>query len=458
MKYLLHTERDYRKNKEQIELLANYIFSCAPKKVAVVCGKNDRGINGISLLQKLKKNSKIELALIIDDSNLKSNDFKVVSETKEALRVLHCADIIIDAIGTTKAPYDEWIKLINGTRAEVISIDCPTGIDPVDGSCEKVCVRATKTVVYDIAYSGLYLYPGNVCCGKIIYLSNNHSLKTKMRILEKRDIGKLLPERYKHSHKGTYGKVLLIAGSKGKAGAAILCAKAILKSGAGMLTVLSYPEVCRAINDNLYEAMTIDLNVHSIIQQAQNLDLSNFDLIVFGPGMGRNSITEKLLVYVLSTNKPVVIDADGLYFLNKHMNLLKRKALTVLTPHLGEYQRFMDYEPTTICPDLYSFSKKYPTTVMVLKGENTLMAFDGMITVNITGNNALAKAGSGDVLCGTIGGLLAQKPKVSSVYCGVYVHGYAADKWVSEKGHYSLLASELIEEIGLSISELKGDI
>ncbi|MBQ1522330.1 MAG: NAD(P)H-hydrate dehydratase, partial [Erysipelotrichaceae bacterium] len=198
-------------------------------------------------------------------------------------------------------------------------------------------------------------------------------------------------------------------------------------------------------------------NAEDIDSQLADLNTDNYSLIVFGPGAGRNEITEKILVYVLKQDKDVILDADGLFYLKKHMDLLNRPKMTVITPHLGEYQRIFDYDPETIVSDLAEISEKYPTLITVLKSENTLTAYRGQITVNTTGNNALAKGGSGDVLCGFTAGLFAQKPDVSSVIAAVYIHSLAADYWIREHSSYSLLASDLIEQIDKILFEMQNE-
>ncbi|MBR2702012.1 MAG: NAD(P)H-hydrate dehydratase [Erysipelotrichaceae bacterium] len=271
------------------------------------------------------------------------------------------------------------------------------------------------------------------------------------------EIRNMIPVRYKHSHKGDYGKVLLIGGHDNTVGACIMCARTILKSGAGLLTIMSYLETVRTAHEVLPEAMTITMNPEIIESQLAELNMDNYSLIVFGPGAGRNEITEKLLVYVLKQDRDVILDADGLYYLKKHIDLLNRSKTTVITPHLGEYKRVFEYDRDKILSDLTALSEKYPTLITVLKGVNTLIAYQGHITVNRTGNNALAKGGSGDVLCGLTGGLFAQKPDVSSVIAAVYIHSLAADYWVREHSSYSLLASDLIEQIDKILFEMQNE-
>ena len=160
----------------------------------------------------------------------------------------------------------------------------------------------------------------------------------------------------------------------------------------------------------------------------------------------------------MRSDKDVILDADGLYYLKDSIELLHRQYMTVITPHLGEYQRIFEYRPSNIIPDLISISAEYPNLITVLKSENTLTTYDRQITVNRTGNNALAKGGSGDVLCGLIAGLFARQPDINSVIAAVYIHSLAADYWIRENSAYSLLASDLILQIEKILFEMTGNV
>ena len=268
------------------------------------------------------------------------------------------------------------------------------------------------------------------------------------------EVREMLPVRRVHSHKGDYGKVLLISGSDNTVGACILCGRMILTAGAGLLTIMSVPEVVRTAHQVLPEAMTITLNEADLDSQLSDLDLSRFNLIVMGPGLGRSQNTEKLLQYVLKSDKDVILDADGLFYLGRNLDLLQRENCTVITPHLIEYQRIFEYHSDTIREDLKRITQQYPTLTIVLKSENTLIAHQGELIINRVGNNALAKGGSGDVLTGVIGGLYAPQHKWETIPAAVYIHSLAADRWLENHSAYSLLASDLISQIEKVLFEM----
>lgn len=268
------------------------------------------------------------------------------------------------------------------------------------------------------------------------------------------EVAERLPKRRVHSHKGDYGKVLLIGGSDNTVGACILCGRMILTAGAGLLTIMSVPEVVSTAHQVLPEAMTITLSETGLDRQLSEFDLSRFNLIVMGPGLGRSGNTEKLLKYVLKSDRDVILDADGLFYLGKNLDLLQRENRTVITPHLVEYQRIFEYHPDTIVKDLVTVTQKYPSLTVVLKSENTLIAHQGKMIINRVGNNALAKGGSGDVLTGVIGGLYAPGHCWETIPAAVYIHSLAADRWLENHSAYSMLASDLIQQIEKVLFEM----
>ncbi len=434
-----------------------------PAKVLIACGNNLNGDCGLLLADLLKKRSKIDCEVIhycLDNrqycSLIKQDGINVYEQIRDIKRAIAENDYIIDCIYGIDLqervfyPYDLFIEWINNKeKGYILSCDIPSGLNCDNGTIYGICIKATETLSWQLGKVGMYLYPGNTYCGKItienigISYQSIEEIKSNYRINDWADIKKMLPPRYSHSHKGTYGKVLLIAGSEDTTGAAILCGKTILKTGAGLLTVMSYPEVITIFKQSLPEAMTVCLQ-NNIIYQMEHFDFSRFDLIVIGPGLSRSKNTEILLQYVLKSDKNVLIDADGLFYLKNNLSLLKRDQLTVITPHLIEYQRIFAYDSSRILEDLASILKIYQNLIIVLKSENTIIAYRDEVTINTCGNNALAKGGSGDVLAGCISGFLAQRSDLNAVIAAVYVHSFAADLWVEKHSPYSLLASDLI--------------
>ena len=434
------------------EALEKQILSDKPGKAVIACGSGRKGEIGRKLRELLKQNSDIDITII--DEKHSENVFRNAEYIVDCIRGYDESDSI-------SFPYDAWIDMINESDAYVLACDLPSGIDCDNGTVCKHTVKADATVVHGFPFRGVYLFPGSSYCGKLIYAESvlkAYEFKAETVSYDYDEIIGMLPVRSSHSHKGDYGRVLLIGGSENMVGACIMCGRMILKAGAGLLTVLSYRETVRTAHEVLPEAMTMTIRENDLDSQLAEIELDNYTLIVFGPGAGRNKITEKILKYVLRSDKDVILDADGLYYLKDSIELLHRQYMTVITPHLGEYQRIFEYRPSNIIPDLISISAEYPNLITVLKSENTLTTYDRQITVNRTGNNALAKGGSGDVLCGLIAGLFARQPDINSVIAAVYIHSLAADYWIRENSAYSLLASDLILQIEKILFEMTGNV
>jgi hydroxyethylthiazole kinase-like uncharacterized protein yjeF len=247
-----------------------------------------------------------------------------------------------------------------------------------------------------------------------------------------------------NGHKKSFGHVLVVAGSEGTAGAAILCAKAALHSGCGMVTAMIPKEAVVVLLEQCPEIMYV-ANVNFA-----SLDLSKFDAVVIGPGLGFSETAVAQLKHILTHFMgPVVIDADALTIVSKDMCLLKSNH--IITPHPGEFARLQgfEYHEEERLLQAQNFVEKY-RTVLVLKGAGTLVGSgEKGIMQNTTGNDGMATAGSGDVLAGIIGALCAQGYSlINAAAIGVYIHGLAGDNAVKEISKSSLVAGDIITYLG----------
>jgi hydroxyethylthiazole kinase-like uncharacterized protein yjeF len=250
--------------------------------------------------------------------------------------------------------------------------------------------------------------------------------------------------RATNGHKKSFGHVLVVAGSEGKAGAAILCASAALHSGCGMVTAMIPKDAVTVLLAQCPEVMyTQDNNI-------QSLDLAIFDAILIGPGIGFSSTARENLMFILKHYKgPVVIDADALTMIGNDIQVLKSNH--IITPHPGEFSRLtgLMYAESARLIQATEFINKYPG-VLVLKGAGTLVCQRNQAQLqNTTGNDGMATAGSGDVLAGIIVALCAQGYDVYiAAAIGVYMHGLAGDNGVKEMSKASLTAVEIIRQMG----------
>jgi hydroxyethylthiazole kinase-like uncharacterized protein yjeF len=273
----------------------------------------------------------------------------------------------------------------------------------------------------------------------------------KIPYLTKEIIAGLIKPRVADSHKGTYGHSLLIAGNKGRMGAAVLSAKACLRTGTGLLTVNIPVEERFILQTAIPEAM--------LIFREGKIELDKYSAIGIGPALGTDIASVKILSDVLyQYKKTILLDADALTILSERAELWNPlQEGTILTPHIKEFDRLFGESETKSerINKALDISKKYPW-VIVLKDYETLVIEKGKAFLNNTGNAGLAKGGSGDILSGMITALLAQGyPSFNAAKIGVYLHGLAADIAIKEQSLESLLASDVVEKIGAAFKELK---
>lgn len=275
----------------------------------------------------------------------------------------------------------------------------------------------------------------------------------------------LMPSRPQKSNKGTFGRVLCICGSHGMAGAAYFAAKSALRTGAGLVEILT-PECNRNVLQTLLpEAIVTSYDYENVSDEIIDSALSRATAVVCGCGIGISSTSRKLLARLLrSCEKPTVLDADALNLIARNPSLLKYTKGKILTPHPAEASRLTGKDISEITESIPTecreFAKKYSLTC-VLKDHNTAVS-DGSdrVYVNTSGNNGMATAGSGDVLAGIIGGILSQNREnaltnLQAASLGVYIHGLAGDAAVLTVGEYSLIASDIIEALPRVLSSIK---
>lgn len=398
------------------------------------------------------------------------SDFTICTKTKPGI-IRHSSDIpsltqdclIIDGIfgsGLTGAPaglYKDVINAINGSRAFTISIDIPSGMrcdEPLKEESDSI-VKANHTLTLGFPKLSFFLKESYAFTGEWEILNigldtkMSDSLETKQYMIDSDVICEILKKRHKHSHKGDYGHALLIAGSPGMAGAAVLSARSSLRSGVGLLTTFVPDELFQIMQISVPEAIC---NIYSYYPDMV-LPIEKFSAAAIGPGLGTScnsvNLTESLFA---SVKYPIVIDADAINIIAGNKELKDRiPANSILTPHPGEFRRLAgDWSDSyEAIKKQLEFSSQHNVFV-VLKGAFTSVSTpDGELWFNSTGNPGMATAGSGDVLTGVILALQAQgyTPKESAL-AGVYLHGLAGDIAEGVAGEESLIASDIIANLG----------
>lgn len=269
-----------------------------------------------------------------------------------------------------------------------------------------------------------------------------------------KEIKQLIPKRKKESHKGDFGKILIFAGSRRYPGAAYLCAQAAVRCGSGLVTLVSDPSVLDILSIKLHEAMVVSGNSDEIPALIQNADA-----IAFGCGMENTDATFLSLKSILESELkiPIIIDADGINVLAKNPKLIQGKNNVLLTPHEGEFARFLKIDRNDLKGNrkqlAEEFVEKYEVNLL-LKGFHTIVARKGDVRINTTGNPKMASGGMGDVLTGMIASFAGQGMDVYTAGCfSAFLHGYCAD----EKGHlmYSVTASDVINDLPYALEKIK---
>ncbi|MDX1776461.1 MAG: NAD(P)H-hydrate dehydratase [Desulfobulbales bacterium] len=481
-----------------VEVLLEKYGDPQGRQVAVFAGPGNNGGDGLVIARLLAaRMARPKVFLLVPVSRLKgdaaANLARIHEFPVEIIELAGSADLsdiqtfiadcwaVVDAIfgtGLTREVsgiFAEAIKIINKASCPVVAVDIASGLNADNGKILGSCVLADLTVTFGQAKIGQAVYPGRDCTGllKVVDIGIPDKAVAETRIsteLLGREVGKFLPARIPSAHKGTYGHLLVLAGSLGKTGAAILCGLGALRSGTGLVTLCVPYDLNNIIETSLWEAMTIPLQStareffsiedYRVIQDA----LFGKQALSIGPGIGTAAETSELMIELyLETQIPMVVDADGLNILAADPEILKKAAgPRILTPHPGEMARLTGLTNKEIQENRLEVARDFANTFnvyVVLKGADTLVADPaGRLAINATGNPGMACGGMGDVLTGIIGGFLAQGLSPWQASClGVYSHGLAADSLSAEAGA-GYLASEVAHEIPYVLEILRNPV
>jgi len=453
------------------------VFSRLPqvKKVAVMAGPGNNGGDGL-VIARMLKNAGVKVFLWttvepgayrgdagINEKYLEQNQFPInrLMEEKdiELFRTeLEQAELVIDAllgIGTDREVTGLMagiIKEINHSEALVISVDVPSGLNANSGKVMGCAVKADWTVTFAYPKAGLFNYQGVDYAGEVhvaqINIPDRLVENEPVELLTSGKVWNWLPPRPNLSHKGTMGRVFIVAGSPGMGGAAVMAGESALKSGAG-LVYLAVPQTLEtALEAGLVEVITISLpeaktGVINAETAEQILEMSgSCNVLAVGPGLDPGQETAKLLEKLIEgSSLPLVLDAGALEALAGKTGILKKaKYPPVLTPHPGELARLTGSEPGEIMENRLEIALNYArqwNAILLIKGSNTVIALPtGKAAINPTGCPNLATAGSGDLLTGTIASFIAQgiSPE-NAAMAGAFIHGLAGDLLSTGRGH-----------------------
>ena len=472
------------------EAMENFLGGVVEKTICVLAGTGNNGGDAFAAARHLSNHgAKVKVFMAGNPAHLTRSaavnrdivsrmgiEVKLLEGEERSLDKLRVflkrfADGILDGIlgtgvkGAPRKDIADLIRVVNESGKPVVSIDVPSGIEADTGEAPGEAVRADLTISLGLPKIGHFFCPGAECTGTLLVddigipsqLLEAEELRQEM--LDDALAETLFLPRSMDVHKGSCGRVLVIAGSRGMTGAAALASKAALRSGGGISTLAIAESLHDIMEGKLTEVMTQpipeaapgvlggDRAMGSLLQLVES-----HDVILLGPGLGRRDETGDLVRHLLvNINKPVILDADAIYACRKHPELLAEcKKIPILTPHLGEMAALLDVTVpelrSSLLPMVREAAREYKS-VFVVKSECTIVVYpDGEAFFTTKGNPGMATAGCGDVLAGTIAGLVCQTEEGLAPLAGVYLHGLAGDLAYGEKGE-GLIASDVLEKL-----------
>ncbi len=453
------------------------------KKTVILCGKGKNGGDGFVIARKLTEiGMKPTVVLTAGYPSIaepvemfeRARDlgvrfFQLKTDSYRSLNEIKTADILIDCvfgIGYHGSP-DEYSSLVfdavNSSHAKVVSVDVPSGLDSEGHDFAENHIRADLTIAISV------MKPVNVkretrkSCGKIKVVNigiDERFFKTEhpvFQITDEKEVGEMFPLRSASANKGDFGHLLCVCGSYNMPGAAVMCTKSAVGSGAGKVTLAFPDKAYCAVTAHMFENMFLPLasDENGMFSSGAQVPLiralSGKTAVLIGCGLGRSSAVKELVYSVVrACTAPLIIDADGINAVAANIDILKeRKGITVLTPHLGEFAGLTGLSVTEIEKNKYKYAADFAEqygVILVLKGRGTLIACkDEPLYVNPTGNAGLAQGGTGDVLAGLLAGFTAQGfDPVEAAVAAVYIHGEAGDICAEKYSQMGMTPNHLI--------------
>ena len=425
-------------------------------KVLVVCGSGNNGGDGVAVARLLYL--KGYNVTIYFAGNREQYGVEISDEYPKDI-----VDVIVDAlfgIGLSRevtGKYAEIVRKMTEQDGYKVAVDIASGISADTGAVMGTAFVADLTVTFGFIKAGQLLYPGAEYTGELkvadigIDEQSLYEIKPELKVLETSDLNRL-PRRVKRSNKGSYGKLLILAGSKQMGGAAVFAAKAAYRMGCGLVRVATVEENRIILQEQVPEAVLAVYNNGTDVVEFVETQLHWADAVVAGPGISQSDLSERMLYELLKRIQvPCLCDADALNLLSKHPDWWKLvQSPLVITPHLGEMARLTGRPITEIRDRLVQtaqeFAMEHQITV-VLKDARTITAQpDGQSYINVSGNHGMATAGAGDVLSGVVGALLAQKLDMYlAAALGAFIHGLAGDAAAERVGHCAMMASDIVD-------------
>jgi NAD(P)H-hydrate epimerase len=466
-------------------LVADAFAPIRGRRVLVVCGKGNNGGDGFVVARRLKaQGALVEVALVARRSDVRGDAAVALSRWRGPVRELVAeggidrlgrelehAEVVVDGLlgtglaGPAGGLAAAAIETINAAGCPVVSLDVPSGVAADSGTLPGPAIRATYTVTFAGFKPCLVLFPAAAHAGRVVLGDIGVDRGEVARgiatfLIEEPDVRRWFPPRPADAHKGTFGHLLVVAGSTGKTGAAALAGRAALRSGVGLCTIAapaSQQPIVAALGVEYMTEPLADTGAGTLSLKAREriVELAaRVDAVALGPGLSTDPETQELVrALVAEVPRPMVIDADGLNALAGHLPVLAHAAgPRILTPHPGEMARLLGDSTAHVQANRLDGARAFALrhrVVLLLKGARTVIAApDGGVFVNPTGNPGMASGGSGDVLTGLTGALLARGlDALTAAQAGCFLHGHAGDLVASRRGEEGMIAGDLVEAI-----------
>lgn len=476
------------------QIIAREFVPIRGKRVIILCGKGNNGGDGFVVARRLKSaGARVRVLLVGRRSEVKGDAAlalgrwrgqieEVIAESgiPALARELAQGDVIVDALlgtgltGPARGLVADAIGAVNAAGRPVASLDLPSGLDSDGGAILGPTVKALLTPTFAGYKRSLLLQPGAAQAGRVIVVDIGIPSAEVERgittfLLEDGDVRRHFPPRPLDAHKGSFGHLLVVAGSVGKTGAAALAGRSALRSGAGLCTIATAVSQQPIVAGLGMEPMTAALaetagQAISLGARDRILELvARTDAVALGPGLSLDPETQELVRgLIVDVVRPMVVDADALSALAGRLELLDRAAgPRLLTPHPGEMARMLGTSVAEVQSDrlevVRAFCQRH-RVALALKGAGTVIGGpDGRVCVNPTGNPGMASGGSGDVLTGMVGAFLARGLDASTaLQAGCFLHGLAGDLACAERGEEALIAGDIIEAIPGAMTSPRG--
>jgi hydroxyethylthiazole kinase-like uncharacterized protein yjeF len=458
--------------------------------VVVVCGTGNNGGDGFVVARHLAlRGARVETWLVGSRDKTKGDAranldalagiggvVREIDRDVQPLRdALSCEEgaprIVVDALFGTgldrhlEGAHVEVVTTMNEAPASKVALDVPSGLDADTGVPLGVAVRADLTVTFAHHKLGLLTPGGAHYAGRVVVAdigvpsSLSSEIVASAELLEANDVARLLGPRAADAHKTSAGHLGVLAGSTGKVGAALIVARAALRTGAGVVTIATWTDAARALDARVLEVMTARLDA-SALTASIDAALAGKRAAVIGPGFGLDDDAKRAVAHVLgSFAGPLVVDADALTLFAGVPSTFASSHAVILTPHPGEAGRLLGITAADVERDRFRAARDLSAAsraIVVLKGARTIVATpDGRVVINPTGNAALATAGSGDALAGIIGALACALDPFDAACAGIFIHGAAGDAWAAAHTDRGLLASEIADGVPEVLASLR---